>query len=206
MKMKLIWNGHSCFSIETAGETIVFDPYVDDCVPGLGPLRLTADAVYCSHGHRDHNATELVTLSGKGCDIQIEALPVFHDRLLGLRRGRNTIHILSSENLRVAHLGDLGHMPTGNTLAALHGLDALLIPVGGHFTIDAATAKKLVDKVSPRVVIPMHYRLGGMGYDVIHELSEFTKLCDNVVYYDTNTLELTADTPAQTAVLRYIHG
>lgn len=204
--MKLIWNGHSCFSIETEGETVVFDPYEDGSVPGLGPLRLTAEGVYCSHDHRDHNARELVALSGRPCRARVRALPCYHDEFHGARRGKNTIHILSGEGMRVAHLGDLGHIPSKKILAELEDLDALLIPVGGYYTIDGAAAKKLTDRLRPRVVIPMHYRLGNMGYDVIGELSDFTSLCGDVTYYETNTLELTADTPAQTAVLRYIHG
>lgn len=203
--MKLIWHGHSCFTVETEGYSVVFDPYDDGIVPGLAPLRLTADAVYCSHEHADHSARGLVTLSGRDCPVRVDDIDSFHDTVRGLLRGRNTIRVLSSEGLRVAHLGDLGHMLSGRSLDALKGLDALLIPVGGHFTIDANTAKKLIDALGPRVVVPMHYRLGGMGYDVIAELSDFTTLCDNVINHDTNTLELTAETPAQTAVLRYCH-
>ncbi len=204
--MKLVWHGHSCFSVETGGYTVVFDPYADGSVPGCAPLRLTADAVYCSHGHRDHNAADRVTLSGRSCPVAVETLSCYHDDKLGLLRGKNTIHILSAEGMRIAHLGDIGHMLKGAALQALSGLDALMIPVGGYFTIDAATAKRLVNALEPRVVLPMHYRLGEMGYDVIAELSDYTALCDNLREYDTNAFELTAETPAQTAVLRYCHG
>lgn len=204
--MKILWNGHSCFTVETSQGTAVFDPYIDGMVPGLAPLALTADAVYCSHDHGDHNAVDKVTLSGRAPAFAVETIPCFHDDMHGLKRGKNTIHILSAEGLRVAHLGDLGHELKGAALDKLRGVDALLIPVGGHFTIDAATAKKVADAVSPRVVIPMHYRLGDMGFGLIAELDAFTSLCDNVVEYDGNTLELTADTPAQTAVLRYAHA
>ena len=201
--MKLIWHGHSCFQIEAEGYSVVFDPYRDGSVPGLAPLRLTADAVYCSHDHSDHNAADLVKLSGRGCPLAVKTLPSYHDDKLGALRGKNTIHILSAEGLRAAHLGDLGHMPSKEALEALHGVDALLIPVGGHFTVDAKTARAVADAVAPRVVIPMHYRLGGMGYDVIGTLDAFTDLCGDVRTYDTNTFELSAETPAQTAVLRY---
>ena len=202
IEMKIKWHGHSCFSMETEAGTIVFDPYQDGSVPGLPPLRLTADAVYCSHEHHDHNARSVVTLSGKDCGLVPETVSCFHDDKLGLLRGKNTIHILSAEGMRVAHLGDLGHKLRGAALDKLRGLDAILIPVGGYYTIDAATAKALVDAVQPRVVIPMHYRLGNMGYDVISELSAFTSLCDNVKEYDSDTFELTPETPAQTAILR----
>lgn len=204
--MLLIWHGHSCFSAVTDAGTAVFDPYSDNMIPGLAPLRLTADAVYCSHEHSDHNARDKVVLSGREPGFSIETFPCFHDDKLGLIRGRNTIHILSAEGMRIAHLGDLGHRLRGETLASLRGVDALLIPVGGHYTIDAATARAVADDIGARVVIPMHYRLGDMGLPSIAELSAFTALCGDVITYDTNEFTLTADTPAQTAVLQYAHG
>ncbi len=204
--MKLIWHGHSCFTVMADGYAAVFDPYIDGMVPGLAPLALTADAVYCSHGHDDHSARDKVTLTGRTPSFTVEAVPSFHDDRHGLLRGKNTIHILSGEGLRVAHLGDLGHRLKGEALQKLRGVDALLIPVGGFFTIDAAMARRIVDDVGPRVVIPMHYRLGGMGFSKIAELSAFTDLCENVRYYETNEFELTAETEAQVAVLRYCNG
>ena len=53
--MKLTWLGHSCFKMESNGYTIILDPYEDGYVPGLAPMRETADAVFCSHEHSDHN-------------------------------------------------------------------------------------------------------------------------------------------------------
>ena len=62
--MKLIWNGHACFTIETAQGSVVLDPYADNYVPGLAPLNVSADLVLCSHGHGDHNAKSVVKLTG----------------------------------------------------------------------------------------------------------------------------------------------
>ena len=67
--MKLTWIGHSCFKIENNGYSIVTDPYSDGAVPGLAPVRETANAVYCSHDHRDHNAADLV------CIEETDAVP-----------------------------------------------------------------------------------------------------------------------------------
>ncbi len=201
--MRIQWHGHSCFEVTTEGYTVVFDPYEDGKVPGCGPLRLAADAVFCSHEHGDHNARGLVKLSGRDCPLKIETIASFHDDKKGALRGPNAIHILHGEGMRLVHLGDLGHELTGSALDAVKGADALLIPVGGYYTIDAATAKKVADATVARVVIPMHYRLGKMGFDVIGTLDRFTRLCDDVRTYEGDTLELRADTPAQTAVLTY---
>lgn len=201
--MKVIWNGHSCFTLETAEGSVVFDPYQDGSVPGCSPLRLCADRVLCSHDHRDHGAKELVSLSGRAPSYQVEEIHTFHDPEKGALRGPNTIHIITAEGLRVAHLGDLGCTLEPEQVEQLRGLDAVLIPVGGFYTIDAKQAQALTEQISARVVVPMHYRSPSFGYDVIGPLEDFLAFRTDVVAYDGNTLELTKDTPAQTAVLTY---
>ena len=201
--MNVIWNGHSCFTLETAEGSVVFDPYQDGSVPGLSPLRLSADRVLCSHGHRDHGAEETVSLSGRTPSYRVDEIHTFHDPEKGALRGPNTIHIITAEGLRVAHLGDLGCGLEPEQVEQLRGLDALLIPVGGHFTIDAKQAQAVAEQLKARVVVPMHYRSPSFGYDVIGPLEDFLVLRGDVVKYEGNTLELTRDTPAQTAVLTY---
>ena len=199
--MKIIWNGHACFTLETAEGSVVFDPYEDGSVPGLPPLKLTADEVLCTHGHGDHSAADRVTLTGRRPEYTVEVLDTFHDDAGGAKRGPNRMYVISAEGLRVAHLGDLGCELTESQVDALRGVDALLIPVGGFFTIDAAAADRTARRVQARVVIPMHYRSDRFGYDVISGVEGFLALRDDVTVYAGNTLELTKDTPAQTVVL-----
>lgn len=201
--MKLTWHGHSCFTIHTGGETLILDPYRDDVVPGLAPLRVEGDQVYCSHEHRDHGALEVCTLSGKDSAVQVETIQTYHDDTQGSQRGENTIHIFSAEGLRVAHMGDLGCELTPGQKEQLQNLDAILIPVGGFYTIDAKQAQALIQSIQPRVVVPMHYRSDSFGFDVIAHLDDFLALRSDVIRHSSNTLELTKDTPAQTAVLTY---
>ena len=201
--MKITWLGHSCFTVESQGYKIVLDPYKDGSVPGLAPVREEADLVLCSHGHGDHCGTECVSLrQGNPSPFTVETIDTWHDGKKGALRGPNTIHILSDGQCRVAHLGDLGCDLTPEQKDKLHNLTALLIPVGGHYTIDAAQAKRLTDELSPVVVVPMHYRQAGVGFDVIGTADQFTKLCDDVVACPGSELELTAQTGKQTAVLK----
>ena len=48
----------------------------------------------------------------------------------------------------------------------------------------------------------MHYRseVHNFGFDVIGTVEQFLELCDNVVHYESNSFEVTKDTPAQVAV------
>ena len=200
--MNITWLGHSCFRVESRGYTAVLDPYADGSVEGLLPVRETADLVLCSHEHGDHNARDLVTLrEGKAPVFRVETISTYHDDQKGAKRGPNTIHILDDGVFRAAHAGDLGCALSGEELEKLKGLDVLMVPVGGYYTIDAAQARALVNAVKPRIVIPMHYRGQGFGFDVLAELEDYTRLCGDVVYYGGSVLELTKDLPAQTAVL-----
>lgn len=204
--MKITWYGHSCFKVETDQGSVIFDPYQDGRVPGYAPLpqNLSADAVLCSHQHGDHNAVELVKLSGAVPKFVANELQTYHDEVKGEKRGANTIRIVSAEGMRLAHMGDIGCELTAEQLSVLSGTDVLLIPVGGFYTIDAAQAKEIADAISARVVIPMHYRNGSLGYDVIATLDDFVALCNDAVIYRTNSIEVLADTPKQTAVLTYL--
>ncbi|MEA5038229.1 MAG: MBL fold metallo-hydrolase [Clostridiaceae bacterium] len=203
--MEIIWKGHSCFLLKENNYTICIDPYIDDMIPGLSPLRVQADAVYCSHGHNDHAWTDAVTLSDSGepSPFNVIKLPSFHDEEEGAKRGANTIHIFECGNLRVAHLGDLGHLPNQQQLQACGLLDAAMVPVGGFYTIDAKTAQRLCGLLDARVIIPMHYRTKQFGLLDIGTLDQFLAFREDVKRYRTDTLTLDADTPRQTAVLKY---
>lgn len=201
--MKITWLGHSCFKVEAKGYTIVLDPYEDGSVPGCMPVRETADEVLCSHEHFDHNFRGGVTLRDhKEPPVKTEIISAWHDDKKGELRGSNKIHILDDGEVRIAHLGDLGCEPEPEQIEELKGLDAVLIPVGGYYTIDAGQAKKLVDQITPRVTVPMHYRGEGFGFDVLGTVEEYTNLCKDVREYPGNELEVTKETEKQTAVLR----
>ena len=200
--MKLTWYGHSCFMMESRAGRVVFDPYADGSVPGLTLPRLTADLVLCSHGHADHAGEDKVTVSGEQTDYTVETLCCWHDDAGGTKRGENLIRIVSGGGARVAHLGDVGHMLSKGQIKALRHVDALLIPVGGFYTIDAAAARELADAIEPQLVIPMHYRGEGFGYDVIGTVQPFLDLTKNVEFAEGSSIELPDFGAPRTVVLK----
>ena len=62
------------------------------------------------------------------------------------------------DGIKIAHLGDLGHMLSDNQVEILGNIDILMIPIGGIYTIDADTAIDIIQKIRPKIVIPMHYK------------------------------------------------
>jgi L-ascorbate metabolism protein UlaG (beta-lactamase superfamily) len=91
-----------------------------------------------------------------------------------------------------------------NEINALGRLDALMIPVGGYYTIDAATAKRIADTIGAAVTIPMHYRSESFGYDVISPVSDFAALCAGVEYAEGNSVELTHGGAKKTIIMKLV--
>ena len=165
----LTWHGHACFTLAAEGYRIVLDPYGDESVPGLPPLRLEAETILCSHGHRDHNARETVALSGcdTPCPFVITGADCFHDGEAGALRGPNRIHVLEYGGIRIAHLGDVGHPLTPALREQIGRVDGALVPVGGYYTIGPREADAMARTLGAKWVIPMHYRQGAVGYGEI---------------------------------------
>lgn len=175
--MKLIWHGHSCFEMDFRdGPRVVADPF-DEKV-GYPVCRAEADVVTNSHAHMDHNY--IAELGGNFSrlnrpgrfafeDLTVTGVKSFHDAEGGAKRGPNIIYIYEAEGLRVAHLGDLGHMPDDAQFAALSNLDVMLIPIGGFYTIDTGTAVEIIRRAKPRVAVAMHFLTPAMKFPISDE-------------------------------------
>lgn len=196
-QVNIRWYGHSCFTLEYRGYTLAVDPYADGMVPGLPPLRLSADAVYCSHAHGDHNNVGAVTLSRHSAPADFSQKEAIcpHDEQGGAARGMNTVRLFRFGSLRVAHMGDVGCIPGEAVLSLVRSCDVMLLPVGGHFTVDAQTAARIVALTAPRCVVPMHYRSATAGFDVLSTVEPFTALFEDVTRLSSPSFTLTADAP-----------
>lgn len=100
-----------------------------------------------------------------GC--KIKGISSFHDRKKGEKRGENIIYIFTIDNnLTFCHLGDLGHTLNEKTVEKIGDVDILFIPVGGTFTIDADEAWQVIESIQPNIIVPMHYKIGGLSIPI----------------------------------------
>lgn len=172
--MKITYFGHSCFLFEGNKYSICLDPYGEI---GLKIPKIKADYVFCSHSHYDHNNSSIVI--GAKPVVENDCFKIiksFHDDKKGALRGENDILVFTLDGYKIAFMGDYGESDNLVIINALKGVDILLIPIGGKYTIDSKTAKYYVDSIMPKTVIPMHYKIKNSTVDITDEsefLSEF---------------------------------
>lgn len=172
--MKLEYLGHACFKVTLSdGLVWVTDPY--DGSIGLARPGVRADVTTLSHGHFDHNCVDALDGAGEVLSrpgvyelggARFTLIKRYHDDVGGAKRGENLLTICEADGLKVCHAGDLGHQPDAELVAQLSGLNALLIPVGGTYTLDGPGAAQAVRAIAPSAVIPMHFRVAGLALDI----------------------------------------
>jgi L-ascorbate metabolism protein UlaG (beta-lactamase superfamily) len=183
--MEIIHIGHASFKIKGKTITMVIDPY--DPKIGYKYPKQKARLLLTTHEHFDHYYLEGVKdyelhVDGPGeyekSSVFVHGLPTYHDDQKGALRGKNTIYLIDIDGFSVLHLGDLGHELEKETLQKISNVDILMIPVGGHYTIDAEVAAKVISSLEPGIVIPMHYKTDDLTG--IPELATIDKFLDEM--------------------------
>lgn len=175
VKEKIKWLGHASFRIEGSKSTVFIDPWkLKKPVP--------ADVVCITHGHYDHLSEEDVDRiskastvvvgppdckGGRGTafkpiapggsvvvgDVTVEAVPAYNtDKAFHPKKNNWVGYIVTVDGVRVYHCGDTDVIPEMADVKA----DVALLPVGGTYTMTVAQASKAVEKINPKVAVPMH--------------------------------------------------
>ena len=195
--MHVEWHGQSAFTLTAPEAKVFIDPFGD-----MGPLEQRGirfdyppievggvDLLLVTHEHLDHNGVEAIggepeTLRSTAGRLEspvgeVLAVASEHDEAAGTERGPNTIFVFDLGGVRVAHFGDFGQSELREEQAAAIGeVDLIFLPVGGGPTIGAGGAAGIVERLSPRWVVPMHYRTHRTSF--LEDEAEFTNLMERV--------------------------
>ncbi len=167
--MDVTWLGHGCFRLRGRSAAVVTDPYPP--AVGLKLSRMDAEVVTVSHDHENHSYMQVIRegayeIRGPGeyevAGVSVIGIPTFHDADKGAKHGRNTVYLIEIDDVRVCHLGDLGHKLDDTEAEAVTSADVLLVPVGGEPAMNGAQAAEVVRQLEPRYVVPMHYAIPGL--------------------------------------------
>ncbi|MBI2023388.1 MBL fold metallo-hydrolase [Candidatus Giovannonibacteria bacterium] len=185
--MVITYYGLSCFKIQSGDLVLAIDPFTRDS--GLTTPRFQTDIALITHKHENHGnldtlnpkpEKEIFEITGPGeyevHGVRIKGFESFHDAKEGKNKGKNAIYLIEWEDMKIAHLGDYGEATLrAEVQEALDTPDIMFVPVGGGgHTIDAETAVKLINQVSPRIVVPMHYKIGSLK-DKLDPIDDFLK-------------------------------
>ncbi len=171
--MELSWLGHSCFRLRGRELTVVMDPFGPDLGYTLG--RVHADVVTVSHDEPNHNAAAAVDgnprlVAGPGeyefAGVSLTGVATPRPPGQGRDVSRNTAYLVELDDVTICHLGDVAAPLGTEQLAVVKDADVLLLPVGGHCTIDATQAAELVAQVEPKLVVPMHYQTPAISLEL----------------------------------------
>jgi L-ascorbate metabolism protein UlaG (beta-lactamase superfamily) len=186
--MRITWFGHAAVLVEMQGTRIVMDPYrAPDC-GGYAPIDVAADLVVCSHENDKYHSHTGQIRGGfeiiRGLEIPAEGIErrgihlsavTVYETLDRLRGDEVTIIVLESQGMKVVHLGDLGHPLEASERAPLEGAHVVIVPAGGNPTIGLDVVGRELERLRPRIVIPVHYLIPGKIDLRIRPVSEFLR-------------------------------
>jgi L-ascorbate metabolism protein UlaG (beta-lactamase superfamily) len=164
--------GHNFFQITTSqGTAIVMDPLV----PGRYPTpNLTPHVVTVGREHPNHNYVQLARgnplilrglaqfgaewnrVSTHVREVAISNVPIYQNGVAGALKGAAFVFDLGT--LCIVHLGDLSHTLTPEQLHQIGRVDVALVPIDGTYTMGPDTAREVLQQLTPKIAIPMHYR------------------------------------------------
>ncbi len=207
--MRIRWLAHASFLIEGDGLRIITDPYEPNQVINLPPITEPADIVIRSSDDDEAHcfvdtlppgfdlitATEIVDTGALARGLTVEALWSQESLVYKDVVRDNAMYRFKLEGIEIAHMGDVGNPLTDAQMDALKGTEILLALTGGPPTIELEDLITVIDRINPRVVIPMHYRIPGPRFFML-PVSHFTALFpeDLVDWIDSSEVEFSKDT------------
>jgi L-ascorbate metabolism protein UlaG (beta-lactamase superfamily) len=206
------WLGHSCFRIKGKEAVLVTDPY--DSNTGYPINKTKADIVTVSHSHPGHSNLDMIdgeykTVKGPGeyeiKGVFVTGIPVYHDQSDGEERGKSNIYVIEIDGLTICHMGDIGHTLSSKIIEDIGNIGIMLLPVGGLSTVDSNIASEIVRAMSPRIVIPMHYKTPAISWP-LEPVEKFLKKLGINEFVPQPKLSITRSTfteSTQVIVLNY---
>lgn len=175
-QVRVTYNGHSTFTIESAKGVTATTDYNDYVRPSIVPEIATMNVAHSTHHSYAPDPRIKHVLRGWNPDGDAAAIHDLTVRDLRVRNvptnirssygstasGRfgNSIFIFEVGGLCMAHLGHLHHTLTTQQLAQIGQMDVVFVPIDGSFTLDTAGTFEVLKSLKAPIVVPMHWFSG----------------------------------------------
>ncbi|MEC8857310.1 MAG: MBL fold metallo-hydrolase, partial [Chloroflexota bacterium] len=152
--------------------TVVTDPYPASV--GLRVDNRPAEIVTVSNPHPNHNNSEGIDGDPKvfnspgeyefnGVTARGVMTPLAEGQS---REDRNIAFTIEIGGINICHLGDISMPMTTRMIDELKPIDIVLVPTGGHCTLDMHQVYQTLQDLDAKIVIPMHYKTDGITVEV----------------------------------------
>ena len=179
--MEIKWLGHASWKIKTGGKVIYIDPYEgnydekadlilsthhhdDHCKPdkvkqAKGPNTTIVATPECAAKIGSPVTTLKPGDKKQFGDVTVEAVEAYNFKRFRSPgtpfhpRGIGVGYIIKAEGKTIYHVGDSDYIPE---MKQIKGVDLLMIPSGGTYTMDNPEAAEATIEINPKKVVPIH--------------------------------------------------
>lgn len=179
--MDIEFLGANCFRVKTKNSLII----IDDNLAKLGSKSPQTDKSVALYSNpvvqADAKITSRLVVDTPG-EFEIGDVTVTGVQARGHMDDEGvesaTVYQLMYDNQTVTFLGHVHPEISAEVMELIGGTDVLVVPVGGNgYTLDATGAASIVKKVEPGIVIPSHFEMSGINYEMpMQPLAEFLKI------------------------------
>jgi L-ascorbate metabolism protein UlaG (beta-lactamase superfamily) len=162
--MTIFWHGQGAFKFVEKDVVVAIDPHDKT---GLKMPKFQASVLLVTDPKDENiNAEGLrgdsFVIDGPG-EYEVKNVFVYGIPADKKDDGKITIYLIEMEGIKIAHLGATSQDTlTDKQMEIIEGVDILLVPIGGGYTLNATKAVKLISQIQPRIVIPMYYKVPGL--------------------------------------------
>jgi L-ascorbate metabolism protein UlaG (beta-lactamase superfamily) len=165
--MELTYYGANCIRIVTKKGSITIDDNLADV--GLKSITKPGDiALFTSKHDEPKVAAKLVIDEPGEYEVSNTSIQGVGAQSHMDESGYNTTMFkIIADDIRLVALGHIYPELKDAQLEALGTIDVLIIPVGGNgYTLDPIGAAKVIKKIDPKLIIPVHYEDEAINYEV----------------------------------------
>lgn len=155
--MEITWHGNSCFVFKEKGATVVINPDKE-----AGELK--GDLVLSSLENTSAEVKGEPKIFDWPGEYECRGIPIIGFQAWTKSRSKEEeegqgeqtiIFYFEINDIKICHLGSLGHILTSEMVNKIGDVDILMVAVGKDSNLNDKKALEVIEAIDPRVVIPM---------------------------------------------------
>jgi beta-lactamase family protein len=197
------WLGHGCFRVTSSiGLTILTDPFNPSVLNyPVKVASVPADVILITHEDNTSNFTDLVSGSpiifrssmargvNRASGILIRGIPTSSENLVAPSK-LNVAYTWAMDGIRFCDLGAIEDAVTPSEALNIGNVDVLFLPVGGPQNFTDDKRRLTIERLRPRIIVPMMYSTAYSSKVPLRGLGEWLSRQTNVIHIRGNRFTL----------------